>query len=146
MNNESFGKIPWLAIGILWLVYALLGWYLAAHHIVWIVGAGVLIATLTFTWKAIPFFKQLSWFSSQGLFIVTVINLVVSLCIILFVSDFQFLGLIFLPILTMLWTDLEMRSAGFNQRQIMLYLAAIASFGIGFGEVIDLMLIPSLRY
>jgi hypothetical protein len=143
---EFLSRLPWLAIGILWLAYALLGWYLAAHHIVWIAGFVTMVVTLSLVWKGVPLLKQLSWFSSQSLFIVTVINLVISLCVILFVTDFQFLGLIFLPVVTMLWVNLEMRSAGFNQRRILLYLATIAGLGIGLGEAIDLVLIPSMRW
>lgn len=143
---EFLSRLPWLAIGILWLAYALLGWYLAAHHIVWIAGLVTVVVTLSLAWKGIPLLKQLSWFSSQSLFIVTVINLVISLCVILLVTDFQFSGLIFLPVVTMLWANLEMRSAGFNQHRILLYLATIAGLGLGLGEAIDLLLIPSMRY
>ena len=69
-----------------------------------------------------------------------------SLCAILFITDFQFVGLIFLPVATMFWADIEMRSAGFEPHQILLCLAAIAGLGIGLGEAIDILLIPSMRY
>ncbi|MBW4612367.1 MAG: hypothetical protein KME21_03650 [Desmonostoc vinosum HA7617-LM4] len=39
MNVESLGKIPLMPLILLWLAYALLGWYLAAHQIIWLVGA-----------------------------------------------------------------------------------------------------------
>lgn len=146
MNTEPLGKIPWLALGILWLAYVLLGWHLAEHHIVWLVGAAVIAVMLTTAGKGTPLLKQLSWFSSQGLFRTVAVSLAITLCVILFVSDFQFLGLIFLPVAATFWADLEMRSAQFEQHQILLWFAAIAGLGIGLGEIIDLFLIPSIPY
>jgi hypothetical protein len=146
MNTEPLGRIPWLALGTLWLAYAFLGWYLAVHHIIWLIGATVIAVMLTTIGKGTPLLKQLSWFSFQSLFITIAISLAISLCLILFVSDFQFLGLIFLPVVATFWADLEMRSAQFEQHQILLWFAAIAGLGIGLGEVIDLFLIPSIPY
>ena len=146
MSTEFLSRIPWLALGILWLAYILLGWYLAAHHILWLVGA-VLIATVimvTGTGRAI--LKQLSWLGFQGLLITVATSFIATLCLILFVSDFQFLELVFLPVVTIFWADLELRSAEFEPRQILMWLVAIASFGVAFGELLDLSLIPSMRF
>jgi hypothetical protein len=146
MNVESISRrIPWFAVGIVGLGYALLGWYLAAHDIIWVVGAGATLVTLLVTWRGLPFVKQLLWFSSQSLFLVIAVSFVVSLSVTLFITDFQFLGLIFLPLITMFLADLEMRSAGFNKRETLLYLALVASLGIILGEAVDLKLIPNIR-
>jgi hypothetical protein len=145
MNLESLGRMPWGALASLWLGYALMGWYLAAHHIVWLVGTLVVLTTLAVAWKGVPFFKQLSWSSPRSLLVITITTLALSLCVILFVSDFQFLGLIFLPVVTMFWADLEMRSADFNRPQILLNLAMVSGLGIGLGETIAHVIIPSMR-
>lgn len=131
---------------LLWVTYALLGWYLSAHYIAWVVGAVAIAVMLMITGKGSPILKQLLWFSSQGLFVIVAVSLIFSLCAILFITDFQFVGLILLPVVTMFWADIEMRSAGFEPDQILLYLAAIAGLGIGLGEAIDILLIPSVRY
>ncbi|MBE9183014.1 hypothetical protein IQ268_31250 [Oculatella sp. LEGE 06141] len=145
MNIESLGRLPRLAVGILGLVYALLGWYIADHHIALLVGVAVPVATLLAAWKGVPLLRQWSQSSSQSLLVITAVSLAISLSVILLVTDFQFLGLIFLPLVTMVLADLEMRSAGFNQREIWLYLAAVAGLGIGLGEAIELVIIPGMR-
>ncbi len=44
MNIDFLKKITSLSLLLLWLAYALLGWYLSAHHIIWLVG--IFIATV----------------------------------------------------------------------------------------------------
>lgn len=39
MNLEFFNRIPLMPLVLLLLAYAFLGWYLAANHIIWLVGA-----------------------------------------------------------------------------------------------------------
>lgn len=146
MNVKTLNKIPFLPLLILCVTYALLGWYLSAHHIAWVVGVVAIAVMLTIAGKGSPILKLLLRFSSQGLFVIVVLSLIFSLCAILFITEFQFVGLIFLPVVAMFWADIEMRSAGFEPYQILLYLAAIASLGIGLGEAIDILLIPSMRY
>lgn len=146
MKTESVGRMPWLALWVLWSAYALLGWYLAAHHIIWIMGAAVIAVMLMMTGKETPILKQLTWLSSQSLFITIAISLVVTICLILLVTDFQFLGLIFLPAVATFWADVEMRSIQSEPHRIWVRLAVIASLGIAFGEAFDLLLIPSMRY
>lgn len=146
MNIKTFNKIIFLPLVLLWVTYTLLGWYLSAHHIAWVVGAVASAVILMITGKGSPILKQVLWFSSQGLFVIVAVSLIFSLCAILFITDFQFVGLIFLPVITMFWADIEMRSAGFEPHQILLCLAAIAGLGIGLGEAIDILLIPSMRY
>lgn len=146
MQVESPAKLPWFALKILGLVYGLMGWYLAAHDVVWIVGAVVTVAALAIAWKGIPPLRQLSGFGSRSLFIVTVLSLMFSLGALLLVTDFQFLGLMFLPSVTLLWANFEMRSAEFSQRHTLFYLTAIAALGLAIGEAIDLLLLPSMQY
>ncbi|MBW4528904.1 MAG: hypothetical protein KME18_27735 [Phormidium tanganyikae FI6-MK23] len=146
MKSESFSQLPWLSLGMLWFAHAMLGWYLAAHHVVWLIGVAAIVVLLLITGKGGALLEQLSWFTSRSLLIALSISSFVSIGAFLFVTDFQFLGLIFLPVVTMFLADLELRSVGFNPRQILLFLAVLAGLGIGFGEAIDLVLIPSMRF
>lgn len=146
MNIKTLNKIPFLPLVLLWVTYVLPGWYLSAHHIAWVVGVVTIAIMLMISGKGSSILKQVLWISSQGLFVIVAMSLIFSLCAILFITDFQFVGLIFLPVVVMFWADIEMRSAGFEPHQILLCLAAIAGLGIGLGEAIDILLIPSMRY
>lgn len=131
---------------MLWFTHIMLGWYLAAHHVAWLVGIGAIVLTLMLTGTGGAFFGQVAWFTSRSSLIAISISLCVSIAAFLFVTDFQFLGLIFLPVVTMFLADLELRSAGFSQRQILLCLAGMAGLGISVREWVDLVLAPSMRF
>lgn len=144
MNIELLNKIPRLALGSLWLVYILLGWYLSINHLVWMMGSLFVLITLVVAWKSLPLLKQWSWFNSRNLFVAAGLSLLISLSAVLLVTDFPFLGLVFLPLVTLLLADLEMRAAGFSLREVYLYLVVIAGFGLSLGEAIDLMLVSGI--
>lgn len=146
MNAEFSFRRPWLALALLGAAYALLGWYLSAHHILWIVGVFVTVATLAIAWKGIPILEHLSLLKSSRLFGLIVLGFLVSLPVALVVGGSLFLNLIFLPIVTTLFAEIEMRSAGFKQLQLFLYLTLLAGLGLGLGEAIDLVLVPSGRF
>lgn len=146
MNAEFSVRRPWLALTLLCSAYALLGWYLSAHHILWIVGVFVTLATLAIVWKGTPTLENLSLLKSSRLFGLVVIGLMLSLPVALIVGGSLFLNLIFLPVITMLFAEIEMRSAGFKQLELFLYLTMSAGLGLGLGETIDLVLVPSGRF
>ena len=52
MNVKTFNKIPLLPLVLLWLTYTLIGWYLSAHHIVWLVGAFIIVLALAVGWNS----------------------------------------------------------------------------------------------
>ncbi|MBD2090244.1 hypothetical protein H6F67_10305 [Microcoleus sp. FACHB-1515] len=146
MNAEFSVRRPWLALTLLGSAYALLGWYLSAHHILWIFGVFVTLATLAIVWKGTLILENLSLLKSSRLFGLIITGLMISLPLALIVGGSLFLNLIFLPVATMFFAEIEMRSAGFKQLQLFFYLTLLAGLGLGLGEAIDLVLVPSGRF
>lgn len=58
MNVGFLSRSPWLPLVLLWLAYALLGWYLSAHHIVWLLGAFVAVLSLAVASKSSPLLER----------------------------------------------------------------------------------------
>ncbi|MBD1825054.1 hypothetical protein H6F51_21535 [Cyanobacteria bacterium FACHB-DQ100] len=98
MNSESSHPLPWFSLGLFWCAHAMLGWYLAAHHVVWLVGVAAILAIVIISEKGKALREQVSWAISRTLFIVLFISVSISVCAFLFVSRFEFLGLVFLPL------------------------------------------------
>lgn len=146
MNAEFSSRTPWLALTLLGSSYALLGWYLSAHHVLWIVGILMALMTVAIAWEGTAIVENLSLLKSSSLLALVILGLLLSLPVALLVGGSLFLNLFFLPVITTLFAEFEMRSAGFSQRQLFLYLTLLAGLGIGFGEAIDLVLIPSTRF
>lgn len=146
MNVAFFSRIPRLPLVLLWLTYALLGWELSAHHIVWLVGAFVAALALAAAWKSSPLFERLVLFGFQGWFVLLLISLIISISVALTVTSSILLSLIFLPLVTTFFAEVEMSFAGFSKRNTFLFLTVISGVGLGLGELIDIVLLPSLRY
>ncbi|MGI0487257.1 hypothetical protein ACN4EK_17580 [Pantanalinema rosaneae CENA516] len=88
----------------------------------------------------------LDWLRHQRLFTVIGISLLTSVIVIALLVKPFFLNLFFLPVLTILFADMELRVAGFPEKDILLSLVTIAGLSLGLGEAIDLFISPSLRY
>ncbi len=146
MNIGFISRIPWLGLVLLWLVYALLGWYLSAHHIAWLVGAFVAALALAIVSKSSPWLDHLLKFISQGLVAFLLISLIISITVALAVTEPILLPLIVMPLVTTFLAELEMNLAGFSKTNKFLILTIIATLGLGLGEIIDILLLPSLRY
>ena len=131
---------------LLWLAYALLGWYLSAHHIVWLVGAFVAAFALAFASKGSPLLERLVRFGSQGLVAVLIISLIVSTSFVLAAIWSILFALIVIPLGTTFLAEVEMRFAGFSKLDTFLLLTVIAGLGLGLGELTDIVLLPSMRY
>ncbi len=56
MNVGFFSRFPDFSLVLLWLAYALFGWYLSAHHIVWLVGIFIAAIALFIASKSSPLF------------------------------------------------------------------------------------------
>lgn len=139
-------RIPLLALSMLWLAYALLGWYLSAHHIVWLVGAFVVFIALALIWKSNPLLERLSSLGSQGLFVVIGISLVFSLSVALAITWSTSFLFIAMPFITTFFAQVEMSFKGFKKSQKLLFLTITAGFGLIFGEILDIGILPSVRY
>ncbi|GAB1539439.1 hypothetical protein NUACC21_21050 [Scytonema sp. NUACC21] len=142
MKVEFFNRVPLLPLAFLWLAYAWLGWYLSDHHIVWLVGAFVAVVVLAIVWRTISWLERLIRFGSRTLIVV----MALSASIALIATWSIFLTFIVMPLATTILAEIELRFAGLNQRDTFLWLTAIAGLGLIVGEVIDIVLFPSIRY
>ncbi|WP_251957440.1 hypothetical protein [Nostoc commune] len=142
MNVEFFNRIPLVPLVLLWLAYTLLGWYLAANHIIWLVGAFVAAMVVAIVRKSIFWLERLVQFGSRTL----VVILFLSISIALIATWSILLRLFLIPLATTLLADLEMRLSGFNKLDSFWILTILAVLGLVVGEVIDILLFPSIRY
>ncbi|MGF1937908.1 MAG: hypothetical protein RM347_026585 [Nostoc sp. ChiQUE02] len=142
MNVEFFNRIPLMPLVLLLLAYTLLGWYLAANHIIWLVGAFVAAMVIAVVRKSNAWLERLVEFGSKTL----VVILFLSLSIAVVATWSILLRLFIVPLATTLLADLEMRFTGFNKLDSFWVITVIAVLGLVIGEVIDILLFPSSRY
>lgn len=142
MNLLFFQRIPVAALALLWLAYNLLGWYLAAHQIAWLVGAFVAAIAIAIVRKSNSWLENLLVFGSQTLVVVLVLSASIAL-----IAIWSILFSIFLiPLATTLLADLEMRFSGFSKTYSFWILTAVAISGLAVGEMIDILIFPSIKY
>ena len=146
MTTQLFPHRPLLALSLLAIAYILLGWYLAAHHIFWLVSITVVMATLIFVWKSNPLLECLAWGLKQEFFATIGISLLFSLLVALILVKPMLLSLVPLPLITLIYALLEMRTAEFKQSEILIWTFIVTGLGLGLGEAIDLFVAPSMRY
>ncbi len=142
MNVKFLNRIPSLPLVLLWLAYALVGWYLSAHHIVWLVGAFVAALALAVVGKNSLWLDGLVRLASQGWVVLLLISTSAALAVIWSIL----LTLIIVPLVTTILTKIELRFVGLSKLDTFLVLTVIAGFGLGVGKMIDLVLLPSMRY
>jgi hypothetical protein len=141
-----FFKLPALALITLWLAYALLGWYLSAHHIIWLVGASIAFIALVVAWKSSPLLERFTSLGSQGLFVVVIVSLILSISVALAITWTNSFTLVVIPFVAMILAQVEMGFSGFDKLATFLFLTFIAGTGLVFGELVDLNVFPSSRY
>jgi hypothetical protein len=146
MNTQIFPRTPWLALSLLGIEYALLGWYLAAHHVFWLVGTLVVSTTLAVASKSNPMLEFLAWLSKQQIIVTIGVSLLFSLVVALSLVKPILLSLIPLPLITLLYALLEMRAVGFKQFDVFLWIVLVTGLSLGLGEAVDLFITPSMRY
>lgn len=146
MFVEFFNRIFSLPLGLFWLAYLLLGWYLSAHHLLWSIGFLIAISFLVIVWKTTPWLKKSLGLFSQEIWAILAIALIFSLLVSLTPSWSMLWVLFVLPLLTTLLAVIEIQPASFSQKTQFLLLVALAFLGLGMGELIDLAFFPSLRY
>ncbi|NMG09727.1 hypothetical protein [Brasilonema sp. UFV-L1] len=146
MNIGFFSRIPYLSLMLLWLAYTLLGWYLSAHHIAWLVGIFIAVVALFVASKSSSLFERSFRFCSQGLFVVLMTSLAISTLVALAATWSILLTLLVIPLATTILAELEMRFTGLSKVDTFVVLTVLAGFGLIVGEMIDILLFPSIRY
>lgn len=145
MKVEFLGGIPWLTLVSLWLAYVLLGWYLSAYHIFWVVGAFVAGIALASAWQSLSCLEVLVKFSSRS-FLAILMMLIFCVLFAIAANWSLSMPLIIIPFSATFLADLDMRFVGLNTIDRFLLLTLLAGFGLGVGEIIDIFLLPSSRY
>lgn len=141
-EEKSPSKLPWLAVILLWFAYALVGWNLAAHHVIWFMGLLIMALAMTLSWVGSGWIKQALDYIPTVLLVALTVSILVTLA---FTSSL-FLTLALVPFLTTFFTWNEMRFFNFSQTHTFWGLIAIAVLGLGVGELLDLWVLPSDRY
>lgn len=143
--NAGLVRKPLFTLFSLFLVYALLGWYLSFYNIFWFVGAAVVAVTLILCWKSIAWLEHLLENSSTSFLTILAI---LGVCVLLaLVTTWSTLVLIIvMPLPVTFLANMEMRFARFGRLKTIIVLAAIASFGLAFGEAIDIFFLSSTGY
>ncbi|MCC5638261.1 hypothetical protein LC593_20965 [Nostoc sp. CHAB 5844] len=127
---------------LLWLAYGLLGWYLAVHHIIWLVGAFIAAVAIAVVRRSNSWLEELTAFGSKILIVILSLGASIAL-----VATWSLLFSLFLiPIATTFLADLEMRFSGFNKQDSFRVLTFLAGAGLFVGEVVDLLFFPSSRF
>jgi hypothetical protein len=142
MSAVEFKPIPWRSLVLMWLAYALLGWHISAHHIIWLVGAFVAVSILAVVEKSVSWLEKFMSLGSQMLSLVLVLGVSVAL-----VATWSILFTLFLlPLSTTILAEIDLGFAGLSKRESLWAIAAVASFGLIVGETVDLLFFPSFRY
>lgn len=143
MNLVFLKKIPLPSLALLCLAYALLGWYLAAHHLFWLVGAFMAALSLTIVWKNLIWLENLE----KSTFLTWIVALMVSVAIALIGTHWILLsGLIILLLATTILANIEIHLAGFTKQEKFWILIISVVLGLVIGEIIDIAVLPSIRY
>lgn len=147
MYDVGLPKFPWTSLGLVGIAYTLLGWYLSAYHVVWLVGILVAIFTIAAACESNPIVELLlRLFGSQSLSIVVSLSLIFSFLVAFMAAEPEVATLLATPTITTLLAALDFQSAQVRQFESFIALAIVAIVGLGLGEGIDMILLPSMRY
>jgi hypothetical protein len=135
----------WPSLGLLGLSYIFLGWYLAANHVILLVGGLMVLLSVAISWQGKPL---LAYFQSgsQLVFVLIAVILILVVLLYLIVSPSVLPSLILFPLLAGFLAEIDMRFIGWSQRRRLLLSTSIATLGLGLGEIVDLILLPSIRF
>ncbi len=139
---ELPSTLPWLALILLWFAYALVGWNLMAHHVIWFMGLLIIAFAMTLSWAGSRWIKQVI----ERIPSLLLLALTASILVTLALTSSLFLPLAFIPFLTTFLAWNEMRFFKLSQIRAFWGLIAIAVLGLSIGELFDLWVLPSARY
>ncbi|MGB3207169.1 MAG: hypothetical protein WBB28_19460 [Crinalium sp.] len=146
MNLELNPKVSGFSLLLLWLAYALLGWSLAAHHIVWIVGLFIAFIAFYLVKKVNPLLVFFINVCSQNWFLLLSSALLFSILVAAIATSPLVITLVIIPLVSTILVEIEMRFSGLNQFNKILIFTSLAGLGLAVGEAVDLILLPSMRY
>lgn len=147
MYDVELLRLPWASLGLVSIAYIQLGWHLSAYHVVWLVGILVVIFTIAVACESNPIVELfLRLFGSQSLAIVISLSLTFSLVVAFVTVEPILVALFATPTITMLLAALDLQATGVRQLESFVALTIVAIVGLGIGEGIDMMLLPSMRY
>ena len=135
-------KVPWQTLICFGLAYVLVGWYLAAHHVVWFVGIFIAALVFALSLASTPWLHGLFGYIPQALSIILIVSVLVTLV----VTCSMLSTLVLIPFVTTVLAWQELRFLDFRKNQTFLILMAVAFLGLGLGEVVDILVLPSGRF
>lgn len=135
------GRVPWFTLILLCLTYILVGWKLAIHHLFWFAGFLIGLASAIFAWNSTPWMEGLIGFGPQAMFTFLMINIL----IVMAVTSPGVLTVILMPLMATFLAWLDVRLSGYDQQTTFTYLVCISLISLGLGELIDLLVLPSMR-
>ncbi|MBF2066644.1 MAG: hypothetical protein IGS39_19820 [Calothrix sp. C42_A2020_038] len=139
---NAFARIPVKSLILLCLAYTWLGWYLSAHHIVWLVGSVVTVFVLGIIWQTTSWLENLVEIGSRTLVVVLFLSISVT-----FIASWSIIfSLVLMPFATIMLANMELRLAGLSKSERFMLILISTGLSLGVGETIDLLLLPSLRY
>ena len=144
--NFLYPKVSYFYLLLLWLAYALLGWSLAAHHIVWVVGLFIAFIAFYLVRKANPLLFSLINICSENWFLGLSSALLFSILVSTIATSPLVITLVIIPLVSTILVEIEMRFSGLNQFNKFLIFTILAGLGLAVGEAIDLIFLPSMRY
>lgn len=135
-------KIVWLSLILLLVSYGLVGWDLAAHHVIWFMGLVIIALAMTLSWAGSSLIKQLLDYIPK----ILLVPLVFSILATLGFTSSLFLILALVPFLTtfLAWNEVQFASQSKTLTFWIVVLTAV--LGLGGGEFLDLWIYPSARH
>jgi hypothetical protein len=147
MKSFKFSRpMPCLSLGLLWLAFAVLGWYLSANHVLWFVGAFLVVTILTIVRKSSPLFALSIWSSVEDQVVVIMFTIFAILPLVLAIVWSTASELLLLSLLATFAADMDLRLQGLGSENRRMALTLTSGLGLGIGEIIDLIVLPSARY
>ncbi|WP_421657168.1 hypothetical protein [Leptothermofonsia sp. ETS-13] len=131
-----------LSLLLFCFAYALVGWVLAAHHIIWYIGIFAAALGIFTAWGSSRFLGRWFGYTPQAL----IITMMVSILITLMLMSSTFVAIFTIPILTAILVWVEMQFLDLKANQALGVLIVLAGLGLALGEFIDLVVLPSARY
>jgi hypothetical protein len=131
-----------LSLLLFCFAYALVGWVLAAHHIIWYIGAFAAALGIFTAWGGSRLLGKWLGYTPQAL----LVTMLVSILITLMLMSSTFVALFAIPILTAILAWVEMQFLDLKANQALGVLIVLAGLGLALGEFIDLVVLPSARY